>query len=503
MKKKLLPQDLSTGIAQKEGLSPKEATQFVRTFFDLIEEGLMADKFVKIKGLGTFKLVTVSERESVNINTGERFQISGHSKVSFTPDSNMKELVNRPFAHFEAVDLSNDTSSEELDDVDKGMSEASLHPQSVVSEAEDEGTTVEQEEDTEIVEETHITPEAVTTEQEAILPDKATESETGNTAHSQPSQPEGAATTIESDPSSSNGVATPSATPATETDKSDHSDTEDTNPIATPLPKDEPQSIEGIEEGDPPSANEAEEEATSSESSHIEGEQSDTADQPQPDPEEIVVTSPQRVTDHIPSSPIPPTTAEGGDSYTYTYKEGANRPKRNHWKSLALVLLVIILMGASYFAGYFRMLCPCSYPFIERLIAPVQEESISVPTTTTHKKQAGTSKKEPAPVAPDKEATTASFQEQSRQTGAPANTHKPGSGKEGDIPSKKTSESDKDAAATQPVSRPHTHTVKKGENLSRIARRYYGTDKQVQAILKANQIKDPNTIVPGMSLILP
>lgn len=499
MKKKLLPQDLSVGIAQKEGLSPKEATLFVRTFFDLIEEGLMTEKFVKIKGLGTFKLVTVSERESVNINTGERFQISGHSKVSFTPDPGMKELVNRPFAHFEAVDLSNDTSPEELDGVDKGMEEASLHLKSEMSESEDESTTIEEEEDTETVNETRVTPKAITSGQNAISPDKAAESETGNAVHSQRSLPEESVTSIEADSSSSNSAATPSAPPATETDKSYYPEAEDTDPNATPLPKDEPPSIEGIEEGDPPSPNEAEGEA---ESPHTEGEQSNTPDHAQPDPEEIVVTSPQRVTDHIPSSPIPPTTVEGGDSYTYTYKEGSNRPKRNHWKALALVLLVFILMGASYFAGYFRMLCPCSYPFIERFIAPEQKESIHVPTAT-HKKQAKKSERKQAPVAPDKETTTARGQKQSQQTDTPANTHKPGSGKEGDVPSKEISESDKSATPTQSVSRPHTHTVKKGENLSRIARRYYGTDKQVQAILKANQIKDPNTIVPGMNIILP
>ena len=67
--------------------------------------------------------MAVSERESVNINTGERFQISGHTKVSFTPDSTMKELVNRPFAHFEAVDLNDDTDTKEFEVIDEEMEE--------------------------------------------------------------------------------------------------------------------------------------------------------------------------------------------------------------------------------------------------------------------------------------------------------------------------------------------------------------------------------------------
>ena len=91
--------------AADETLDKKTCEAFARTLFEVVEEALLSDKFVKVKGFGTFKLVAVSDRESVNINTGERFQISGHTKISFTPDNSMKDLVNRPFAHFEAVDI--------------------------------------------------------------------------------------------------------------------------------------------------------------------------------------------------------------------------------------------------------------------------------------------------------------------------------------------------------------------------------------------------------------
>ena len=114
MKKKLLLQDFSEYLVKSEGINKKDADKFVRSFFEVIEEGLLEDKFVKIKGFGTFKLVSVSERESVNINTGERFMISEHTKVSFTPDTTMKDLVNRPFAHFEAVDLNEDIDMKEF-----------------------------------------------------------------------------------------------------------------------------------------------------------------------------------------------------------------------------------------------------------------------------------------------------------------------------------------------------------------------------------------------------
>ena len=126
MKRKLGIQDFAEIIEQREGISRTEAENFVRAFFDVVEQGLEEDKFVKIKGLGTFKLIAVSERESVNINTGERFQISGHTKISFTPDAAMKELINRPFAHFEAVDLNDSTDTREFEEIDEEMEADSL-----------------------------------------------------------------------------------------------------------------------------------------------------------------------------------------------------------------------------------------------------------------------------------------------------------------------------------------------------------------------------------------
>ena len=75
----------------------------------MIEQALENEKTVKIKGLGTFKLVDVDSRESVNVNTGERFQIKGHTKVSFTPDTNLRDTINKPFAHFETVVLNEGT----------------------------------------------------------------------------------------------------------------------------------------------------------------------------------------------------------------------------------------------------------------------------------------------------------------------------------------------------------------------------------------------------------
>ena len=113
MNEKLNIQDLIDLLAEKHGMSKKNADSFVKEFFQLIEEALEKDKYVKIKGLGAFKLIDVESRESVNVNTGERFEIQGHTKVSFTPEPALKDIINKPFAHFETVVLNEGTVLED------------------------------------------------------------------------------------------------------------------------------------------------------------------------------------------------------------------------------------------------------------------------------------------------------------------------------------------------------------------------------------------------------
>ena len=113
MNERLTIQDLIDLLAAKQGISKKDTEVFVKEFFLLIEQALEKDKNVKIKGLGTFKLIDVDSRESVNINTGERFQIKGHTKVSFSPDTSLRDTINKPFAHFETVVLNAGTVLED------------------------------------------------------------------------------------------------------------------------------------------------------------------------------------------------------------------------------------------------------------------------------------------------------------------------------------------------------------------------------------------------------
>lgn len=105
--------NIADELATKSGITHEAADTFVHSFIRTIEKGLKEDGMVKVKGLGTFKLLEVSDRGSVDVNTGERIVIKGYRKISFTPDSAMKELVNRPFAHFEPTELNEGFPAEE------------------------------------------------------------------------------------------------------------------------------------------------------------------------------------------------------------------------------------------------------------------------------------------------------------------------------------------------------------------------------------------------------
>lgn len=129
---KITTQDIAVKLIAQNGLSKKEATLFVNMMFETIRDIVERDKSVKVKGLGTFKIIDVDSRESVNVNTGERVLIEGHNKITFTPDALMKELVNKPFSQFETVVLN--------DGVDFKDDEKEEDPKAEISDA-DEGDT--------------------------------------------------------------------------------------------------------------------------------------------------------------------------------------------------------------------------------------------------------------------------------------------------------------------------------------------------------------------------
>lgn len=126
---KISLQDLSSVLVERRHIGKKEASQFVNEMFYLIQKNLNEDKIVKVKGLGTFKIIDVEDRESVDVNTGDRVLIEGHGKITFTPDALMKELVNKPFSQFETVVLKDGV---DFDEEQEPMPEPESEPESEV-----------------------------------------------------------------------------------------------------------------------------------------------------------------------------------------------------------------------------------------------------------------------------------------------------------------------------------------------------------------------------------
>lgn len=181
MNERLTIQDLTDLLAAKHSMTKKDAEAFVKEFFLLIEQALENEKTVKIKGLGTFKLIDVDSRESVNVNTGERFQIKGHTKVSFSPDANLRDTINKPFAHFETVVLNEntvleDTPIEETEEEESGeeviptVIPESIEPQSQPKEEEKEEMSLTEIQP--IVEPRSIEPQSVVVEPKTVPVEK-------------------------------------------------------------------------------------------------------------------------------------------------------------------------------------------------------------------------------------------------------------------------------------------------------------------------------------------
>ena len=176
---KVTIQEIASKLIAQNGLSKKEATLFINMMFDTIREALERDKMVKVKGLGTFRIIDVESRESVNVNTGERVLIEGHNKITFTPDALMKELVNKPFSQFETVVLNDgvdfkEPKEEEVSDIDESENEMAEMPlvDFIAPDPIDLGTPVEPEKPiAPIVSETPVVPEAPVVPETLVAPE--------------------------------------------------------------------------------------------------------------------------------------------------------------------------------------------------------------------------------------------------------------------------------------------------------------------------------------------
>ncbi len=552
MKKKLLLQDLAAYLATGSGLTRKESEGFARAFFDVIESGLLEDKFVKIKGFGTFKLIVVSERESVNVNTGERFQIGRHSKVSFTPEASLKELVNRPFAHFEAVDLNDETDVAELNSVDNGMAEEA-------AEAEDALPATEWAEEASAANEKPAAADAQETENGEPAEEPTAESE-GETVHAgKPSEEKGeedanteyensvsvsvvqndieaeheslqAPTQKDEDEEETGADKEETGADEEKTDE-DEEETDEASDIKvsppTPISRGEqipeeevrtprntaaPTAPQGAETAAVPSATET---ATPAATESAAETPQQAAPQTQPDTPQTQPDTPQTQPNAAQNgtqggaSDIQSLNVAGGGAVSISYTETPHPAGHNWWKTATLTICVLILMTLSYFAGYFQLLCPCT--FLGREVPPPALPSLRhtapAPESRPAPAQTATPPANPAdkpvpaagtPAAKDAKGNAAD--------GANAPAHGKDAGASDKVAAGAEGGKSAPAATAAPSaekSLPCTHKVKAGDNLSRLSRRYYGSDKHIDFIIKTNKLRDADNIPLGSTLTFP
>ena len=401
--------------AADETLDKKTCEAFARTLFEVVEEALLSDKFVKVKGFGTFKLVAVSDRESVNINTGERFQIEGHTKVSFIPDNTLKEEINRPFAHFETIDLSDETEQAELDAIDAAAAEEALENEEAEETVEEVAEEMPADEPTEEVVEEEVMEE---------VPEEVLKEE-----------------------------------PVEETEEPME------EPVAT-----EPQTIVTAEkkEEEPAKAEEPAADTT------LESEKT-----PEPEAEEQ-----EEAPTALPVS--------------YEYAEQPPHRPFNWWKAIGVFFAVLALMLLSYFAGYYRLLCPCIIGLPEWTEPqPVQPAAKVQPAKTTPAKPQPAPAESTAPKISENSLNSENPEQPEPRKSKPAKPD-PAPRKQQSAPAEVAPAPPADTTvATQP------HTVARGETLYSIARKYYGSDKYVNVIIRHNRIKNPNNIEKGTTLQIP
>ena len=452
MKQKLLLSDFAQWLSEKEGITKKEAQTFLRTLFQIVEQGLTDDQFVKIKGLGTFKLVTLNERESVNINTGERFQIGEHNKIAFIPDASMKEIINRPFAHFESVDLSDETDTAELDAVDEAVKQEfpPISEEETSTAEESIPTTVEV-----ITESSH--PTSLPEKQKDVTEEVSEES---NLTEEIPTE---FATITEGleEKKAEEKAETETLAQAEETEAL--AQAEETETLAQ---AEETEALAQAEETE--ALAQAEAVAITAKETASESQTPEEALTQEETPIQVVSTSEKTDamgTDAEISVSQPTTLTVSGAAVEE--EEDTRRP----WlRRTLMALFVLLLCTASYFAGYYRLLCPpCASTAPTAPAAKVQPDSLQA--------------KKPQAAKKDSAAVSAASQTVSK----PLNEVKD---------SVKQPQKQEEAVT-------RTHTIRVGDNLSRIARKYYGDDHYVDFIIRKNNLKNADNIHVGKVLVLP
>lgn len=534
--KKFQLQDLAEQLAREQGISSQEALEFVRTFFELTEEGILKDSLVKVSGFGTTKLVIVNERESVNIHTGERFQIGKHSKITFTPDNTLRDLVNSPFALLSTTTLFDDTPEEELDSVPviedyfSDDSEDALTPEEVTYDSEQvhvtEASSCEVHNGSLHTDDSTEVAEGLQSEETSTADVVAQEN-----LSRELSNKENDNVSVEEEVS----ITEFSTTTATDTILEDSSTQVDANSIELTSSTTADGNLSSL---------------TSSENSLLQS-STESTESRQDDEEEILITATaqdeelgQETTSDFTVNPanvdvtlttIPAETENKPSHITniqgeiHVTTDNLNHKEQHHRTrfNVLLVAFVLLLVVLSYFAGYYHWLCPnCPQSHVVLPTQPannVQHNLIVSDTVTTLPgKNSDTTAKTPPPT--DTSSSTSDAQtNDTTATSSPEKTKK-----EEKAASKVTttqtiivksqhlSSQQKEqllAKSRQWQQLPHgksiivgayaSHVVQTGESIPRLAKRYYGSSNYANYIVLFNHIKDPDVIKVGQQIKMP
>lgn len=537
--KKFQLQDLAEQLAREQGISSQEALEFVRTFFELTEEGILKDSLVKVSGFGTTKLVIVNERESVNIHTGERFQIGKHSKITFTPDNTLRDLVNGPFALLSTTTLYDDTPEEELDSVPiieddfSDDSEDTLTPEEVTNDSEQvlvaeapssevHNTSLHTDDSTEVA-------KGLQSEESSTADVVAQESQSGKLLSQEASSEDNDNISEEEKISTTEF----SITTATDTILEDSSTQVDANAIefiSSSTADDNLSSSTSSEKTLLQSSTEStesrqEEETLISTTTQDEELDKETTSDFSGNPASVDVTL-TTIPAETEKKPSHITNIQGEIHVTtdnLNHKEQHHRTRFN----VLLVAFVLLLIVLSYFAGYYHWLCPnCPQSHVVLPTQPANNAQhnpiVSDTVTTLPGKNSDSTAKTPPPT----DTSSSTSDTPTNDAGATSSPEK----------TKKEEKAAPQATTTQTIivksqqlfsqqkeqllakSRqwqqlPHgksiivgtyaSHVVKTGESIPRLAKRYYGSSNYANYIVLFNHIKDPDVIKVGQQIKMP
>jgi len=467
MNERLTIQDLIDLLAAKHSMTKKDAEAFVKEFFLLIEQALENEKTVKIKGLGTFKLVDVDSRESVNVNTGERFQIKGHTKVSFTPDTNLRDTINKPFAHFETVVLNEgtvleDTPMEESDEEEGAVSdtETEMIDSEIAGNANAGG---------DIHKEIQLEEPVPTVEAVAVA-------EVPETDANETGQPETEPELI--------ATEEPEAEELPEVEIEPES-------VSEEAPEEEPveESSETVLE---PAKEQSEE--TIIEEQKPETETTEEEEEKTVITEKAEVTAEQIIAQELHKANMEPVTLQEQPEIeqpkaTYTDKDSDKKEKSAIPYLIATIIIVLLLCGGAilfiYYPDLFSSSSDKNVVDIPEVTQPVQPEA-QLSDTIAHKDTV-VEAVQPQPVV-KKEPTAEPVKAESK----PAQQQP-------------TASAYSDSASYKITGTKTKYTIKEGETLTKVSLRFYGTKAMWPYIVKHNPkvIKNPDNVPYGTTIEIP